>query len=441
MFILRITNFSCFLLSVGFFAITFLIRDPLLLKVRSVSLWIVFSTTFLFTLFFSSLVKKNRDRFVRILLFLSLLFVWAGAANSVYKELIFQTRKKAVLNSDPKLLKKFAEHILVGYRNDEDLENYLKIPFAGFFLTSHNLSGMNVETLKGKIEKIQKIRKDLGFPIALISSDQEGGIVSRLSPPLKRPASLLELYKMFPIDSDSKTKMRRAIFEKAKDLRYVGVNFNFSPVADLMEKNSNPLDFFSQIQTRAISNDPEVVSELVRMYCEVMIENRILPTLKHFPGIGTVTEDTHFFNGNVRRTTAEMKNKDLVPFIDSMKEQKTIAVMLSHSFWKGLDSQNPVSLSKAVITDFLRKEGSKSAILITDDLNMFPVYYRSGGIVQASADSLNAGTDLLLISYDGEQVYEVLYELIRLGSNDSIDKNLEQSNLRLKELQKFFGSR
>ncbi|AOP36326.1 hypothetical protein A0128_20110 [Leptospira tipperaryensis] len=422
--------------SVGFFAITFLIRDPLLLKVRSISQYAVIITAILSTFLYWIYFRKHNDRFVRIVSILSFSIIWMGALNSTCREFSFQQRKKAVLTTDPKLLRKYAEHIVVGYTNETDLENFLKIPFAGFFLTSHNLLGINLEEFKKRIENIQKNRSELGYSIALISSDQEGGVVSRLSPPLKHPASLLELYETFKNDPDLKNKIRGNLLEKAKDLRETGVNFNFSPVADLKEENSNLLDFYSRIHSRAISKDPQVVSELVRIYSEVMIENRILPTLKHFPGIGSVPEDTHFFSGYVKRTKAEMENKDLVPFIDTLKELKPIAVMLSHSFWKELDAVNPVSLSKFVVTEYLRKEISESAILITDDLNMFPVYYRPGGIAKASKDSLEAGVDLLLISYDGEQVYEVLYELLHSEPNDFLDEILKQSNLRLKEMYK-----
>lgn len=439
MLLIRSFSVVCFLFSAGFFTITFLIRDPLLLKIRSVAPYWILGTALGTAFLYWFRLRKNQDRFVRVFAFLTFLFVWAGAANSSYRELSFQERKKAVLSADSKLIRKYAEHIVVGYRNETDLENFLTIPFAGFFLTSHNISGMSAGKLKERIENIQKIRSDFGYPAALISTDQEGGPVSRLSPPLKRPASLLELYETFRNDPDSKKKIRNAPKEKAKDLRDIGVNFNLSPVADLKEKHSNPLDFYSQIHSRAISNDPHVVSELVRIDSEVMIENGILPTLKHFPGIGTVSEDTHFFNGAVRRSKEEMKKKDLVPFIETAQKFKIVSVMLSHSFWKELDSQNPVSLSKPVVADYFRKEISESAILITDDLNMFPIYYRSGGIAQAAHDSLEAGVDLLLISYDGEQVYDVLYGLMKSNKTVSFEADLKRSGLRLEKLYELLG--
>ncbi|PJZ52108.1 glycoside hydrolase family 3 N-terminal domain-containing protein [Leptospira adleri] len=438
---MRSFSVVCFIVSAFFFTITFLIRDPLLLKIRSVALYWIFGTAFVTSSLYWFRFRMNQDRFVRVFAFLTFLFVWAGAINSSYRELLFYQRKKAVLSADPKLLRKYAEHIVVGYRNETDLENFLTIPFAGFFLTSHNISGMSAEKLKEKIENIQKIRSDLGYPAALISTDQEGGPVSRLSPPLKRPASLLELYESFRNDPDSKKKIRNSLLEKAKDLRDVGVNFNFGPVADLKEKHSNPLDFYSQIHSRAISEDPQVVSELVKIDSEVMIENGILPTLKHFPGIGTVSEDTHFFNGAVTRTREEMKKKDLVPFVETARKFEIVSVMLSHSFWKELDSQNPVSLSKLVVADYFRKEISDSAILITDDLNMFPIFYRSGGIAQAGHDSLEAGVDLLLISYDGEQVYDILYRLIKSDHNDSFEAGLKRSVLRMEKMYKLLGSK
>ncbi|WP_232616637.1 glycoside hydrolase family 3 N-terminal domain-containing protein [Leptospira weilii] len=353
-----------------------------------------------------------------------------------YLETDFQGSKRFVSGADRIILAKYAEHVLVGYRNDEQLSELLRIPFAGFFITAHNVTDLDANGLRAKIERIQIVRKNIGFPPAIIASDQEGGPVSRLSPPLPRPKGLGELYKGSSTFISDKAEIRKELRIASGTLSDIGLNLNFAPVTDLKKEHSNSLDFFSKISSRAVSENPEIASEAVGIASEILLQNGILPTLKHFPGIASVREDTHFFSGFITKSVSESEQTDLIPFRKNVEKFPLLAFMLSHSIWKGVDPENPVSVSEAVIRRYVREKISSEVILITDDLNMFPVFYRKGGISKAASDSLRAGTDLLLISYDGEQAYRVLYDLIREEEQErSVDLN--PSKERLTRVRKF----
>ncbi|EMM71221.1 hypothetical protein LEP1GSC038_3064 [Leptospira weilii str. 2006001855] len=178
-----------------------------------------------------------------------------------YLETDFQGSKRFVSGADRIILAKYAEHVLVGYRNDEQLSELLRIPFAGFFITAHNVTDLDANGLRAKIERIQIVRKNIGFPPAIIASDQEGGPVSRLSPPLPRPKGLGELYKGSSTFISDKAEIRKELRIASGTLSDIGLNLNFAPVTDLKKEHSNSLDFFSKISSRAVSENPEIASE------------------------------------------------------------------------------------------------------------------------------------------------------------------------------------
>ena len=112
--------------------------------------------------------------------------------------------------------------------------------------------------------------------------------------------------------------------------------------------------------------------------------------------------------------------------------------MLSHSTVSALDSANPISISERGIQEYVRPRFPVTTVLITDDMNMGPMMYAKGGIGASAVTGLNAGLDILLISYDGEQIYEVLYALITADQKGNLNQErLEQSKKRLHRLQVF----
>ncbi|HRG49086.1 MAG TPA: glycoside hydrolase family 3 N-terminal domain-containing protein, partial [Leptospiraceae bacterium] len=162
------------------------------------------------------------------------------------------------------------------------------------------------------------------------------------------------------------------------------------------------------------------------------------PTLKHFPGLGRVSEDTHFFNANLTSTLVELENSDLIPFLHIAHNVEFPLIMLSHSTVSALDNANPISISEKAIQEYIRPRFPVTSVLITDDMNMGPMMYAKGGIGASAVTGLNAGLDILLISYDGEQIYEVLYSLIIADQKGSLNQErLEQSKKRLHRLQVF----
>jgi beta-N-acetylhexosaminidase len=129
-------------------------------------------------------------------------------------------------------------------------------------------------------------------------------------------------------------------------------------------------------------------------------------TLKHFPGLGGVFEDTHLEAGHLRAPLAALESSDWIPFRALMGG--STFTMLSHARLTALDAERPVSFSPAIVSGLLRERWGHDGVLITDDFSMGAVYASKEGIAAASLAALDAGVDLVLISYDPAQYFTMM---------------------------------
>ena len=424
------------LISLALFSASILLRDPVLAKLRYSGL-ITINLIGILWIYFYFIHRSKKE----ILKTITLFFVLAAMGISLGKESSFRYKKNFVQTYDKSKLASLAKHVLVGFRSQTELNELIDLPVIGFFITHHNVKGQSLDETKQLVDEIQTKRQENGFPKALIATDQEGGRVSRLSPPLKLQSSLGELLEANSnLNKDSlQEKINQYTKEQSNELKKIGININFSPILDLkLEKEASPLDMYSRIYNRAISKDPEMISFVAEVYSKKLMTEKIFPTLKHFPGIGRITEDTHFFNANLTTPLSELEKSDLVPFLHLTHTLDLSLVMLSHSTVTALDPTRPISISEKGIQNYIRVKFPITTILITDDLNMGPMVYYTGGIGNAAVAGINAGLDILLVSYDGEQIYEVLYSLIEANTKGTLNiKRLSESDLRLRRMIEF----
>ncbi|MCP4108498.1 MAG: glycoside hydrolase family 3 protein [Desulfobacteraceae bacterium] len=283
-----------------------------------------------------------------------------------------------------------------------------------------------------KSESCRKYKSHWGFPPLFIAADQEGGIVSRLSPPLSKlpPISKL-LKKTVPSELDKKIIQYASVH--AEELSDLGVNMNLGPVVDLKIKWDSVFpDIHTQIHKRAISDDKSVVADVALLYSKTLEQYGVIPTLKHFPGLGRVRQDTHYSAGKLDLDLRHLEENDWIPF-QKIVRQTGACIMMGHVMLKHADPHHPVSFSKTVVQGIIRRKWKYDGILITDDMNMGPVYGSSHGIGGAAVKALNAGIDLLLISYDGAQYYEAMYDVINACNQKMLNfEIIDESNRRLK---------
>jgi len=346
------------------------------------------------------------------------------------------SRAERILKMSPERLSVFGRHFIVGYRDVKRIRRLVEAgAVGGIFITQRNVRNSTAAEIRQTISGFQQIRRNKGLPPLVIAADQEGGLVSRLSPPLTRLPTLgaVAAGALDPDDLDNRIIQYAAV--QAGELADLGVNLNLSPVVDLKTaRRGMPLQDKTRIHDRAVSNDPELTARVARVYCKVMEEYGVVPTLKHFPGLGRVAEETHFTTGHLDQSVDVLNSKDWVPFREVLAHTRA-AMMLGHVKLDRVDPLVPVSFSRPVIQGIIRKKWQHDGVLITDDLNMGPAYNGPWQIGGAAVNALNAGVDLLLISYDGEQVFKVIDAVLKAAARGDLDmKMLADGRRRLDTL-------
>jgi beta-N-acetylhexosaminidase len=144
-----------------------------------------------------------------------------------------------------------------------------------------------------------------------------------------------------------------------------------------------------------------------------------------------VFEDTHLDPANLTSSVAELTGSDWLPFRVLMRKSRAFT-MLGHVRLTAIDKERPLSASASVIAGLLRGEWQYDGVLITDNFSMRAIYYSNMGIDDASITALNAGVDLVLISWDPDQYYRVMYALLKADEQGKLDRNkLDHSDQRL----------
>ena len=245
------------------------------------------------------------------------------------------------------------------------------------------------------------LRAAAGERSILVAVDQEGGVVTRLSPAHGFPPVASEA----DIGKGSAADARAWAAGLAATLASVGIDLNLAPVVDL---DINPDSPAIGSLGRSFSADPEVVTRLATMEIEAHRSAGVRTTLKHFPGIGSSTTNTDF---GVADVTATWRPIELEPFRRLIAAGTADLVMAGHVVNGRLDPDRPASLSRPTVTDVLRGELGWEGVVITDDLQTAAID-AAFGRDEAVLLALEAGNDLLLFAnqqmYDEEIVSRVV---------------------------------
>jgi beta-N-acetylhexosaminidase len=238
-------------------------------------------------------------------------------------------------------------------------------------------------------ELSQAIREAAPRP-QLVCVDQEGGRVQRFRDGYSALPSLEGFGRAYASDPAAALELaRQHAWLMASEVRASGVDLSFAPVVDLGRGNR-------AIGDRAFSADPEVVAGFTRAYVRGMHDAGMAATLKHFPGHGSVLEDTHFDNAVDDRPLDEIRKLDLVPFVAGI-DAKADAVMMAHVVYPQVDP-DPAGYSKRWIQDILRDEMGFRGVVFSDDIGMAAAF--SAGGIQSRIDAhLDAGCDVVLVCH------------------------------------------
>jgi beta-N-acetylhexosaminidase len=414
-------------------------RSPLLCPVRSWALTglIVVPVALILAEVWSLRTTPPGQRALKAMSAVGLLLAVVALTATLALEARFQWARFQVLHADPARLEKLGKHFIIGYRDLAEVRELVKLRcIAGIFVSTPNILGKSIAEVRQEFQSLQSERQKQGLPPLWIATDQEGGVVSRLSPLLAHMPPLSEIVERYPDLTVREHAVRQFATTQGWELAALGVNLNFAPVVDLNHQVKNPNDRFTRIFQRAISGAPLVVTQVAGWYCGALEEQGVQCTLKHFPGLGRVFEDTHAASATLTASVAELVNTDWLPFRTLMRQSRAFA-MLSHVRLTSIDAERPVSISPLVISGLLREDWKFDGVLITDDFSMSAVYRSGIGIEKGSIDALNAGVDLILISWDTDQYYRVMYALLQADRKGALDtESLLRSDQRLARADK-----
>jgi len=265
----------------------------------------------------------------------------------------------------------------------------------------------------------------------LISIDQEGGKVCRLKERYGFPSTV----SAQALGSSMDLSRTRIFAEStAVTLRLEGINLNFAPVVDLNVNPANPV--IGKLE-RSFSADPEVVTAHVREVVLAHRKNGVLACLKHFPGHGSSTTDSHQGFTDVSDSWSE---RELEPYIRLINEGNCPMIMTAHIFNRHLDPQYPATLSHATITGLLRNRLGYGGVVVSDDMQMGAIRQQYS-FETAVEKSILAGVDILDIcneaAYDPDTAPKTIELVTSLVRNGVIpEKRIDQSYRRIMALKR-----
>ena len=337
-----------------------------------------------------------------------------------------------ILSYDPVQVARAGRHLIVGYYNLSDMKKLVeKQAIGGIFITTRNVRGRKPEAVANDIRSLQDIRRAQGLPRLVIAADQEGGSVSRLSPPLKKQPALSAVLAPLKDDAAREKAVRAYADEQARQLDKIGVTMNFGPVVDL--RTSGPRrDGETRLYWRAIDSDPYLVAKVAGWYCDTLTKWNIICTLKHFPGLGRVALDTHVASAEIKASAGQLELNDWVPFRRVM-DKPGVATMIGHVRVDAIDKTTPASYSEPMIHSLMRTQWQNQGLLVTDDFSMGAVTRSADGVGGAALKALNAGVDFVLLSFSEKHYDTVMSALLEAQGTGEYDlAKHEQSLDRMK---------
>jgi len=344
----------------------------------------------------------------------------------------------------PTLNQMIGEMIILGFRGTEIesssriVRDINKYNIGGIILFDYDVPSKsfprnieNPQQTKQLIEDIkEKTRSDL-----FIAVDAEGGYVNRL----KAEYGFVQIESAEVLGEGNPEDTYIKAMPLGEELDFLGFNLNFAPVVDVNINKDNPV--IGSLE-RSFSDDPVKVYRHAGYFIDAMHKYNIITAIKHFPGHGSSTEDSHL--GLVDVTNTYDEETELFPYRKLIEDGKTDIVMTAHIMNKNIDPDNPATLSSIFLQDILRDKLNYQGAVISDDMQMGAITDRFG-FEEAITGAINAGCDLLILSNNGleydENIAQKAVDAINkaIGEGKITEEKINDSYNRIKQLKEKYG--
>ena len=325
-----------------------------------------------------------------------------------------------------KLSHKIGQMMMVGFEGtspSKEIEDLIKKHcISGVILFSRNIE--SPEQCAELTNALQRLSPDAPL---LIAVDQEGGRVSRLAKPFTQfpSARTVGRCNSVPLTYSYAEAMSR-------ELLAVGINMNLAPVLDINTNPRNPV-----IGDRAFGEKPTLVSKHALAVIASMIDQKLIPCGKHFPGHGDTSHDSHESLPKVTLALSRLTDRELRPFQHAI-ENRLPCLMTAHVCCHAFDDDLPASLSENVVKVLLRETMKFEGVVMTDDLEMKAIT-DSYSVAEAAVRAVSVGSDLVLVCHRSDRQMAAIEALTQAVERGEIsEKRIDQSLDRLLSLKEQF---
>lgn len=265
------------------------------------------------------------------------------------------------------------------------------------------LFGRNCQSPEQIRKLTDQLRSTVGWNCPIMI-DQEGGRVARLKSPHWPEFPTAKSFGHKIQFGEGCADLRHEMTSLATMLKELGIDTNCAPVCDVLFPETHEV-----IGDRAYSDDPDIVAVAAAETCRAFLDAGVTPIIKHLPGHGRATADSHQGLPIVEAPLDILKRTDFLPFATLAKADFAPFIwgMVAHIIYSQIDPDMPSSLSKIIINDIIRKEIGYDGLLFTDDLDM-KALDKYGTIVERANLSLQAGCDIALYCWAKLDVMERL---------------------------------
>lgn len=318
--------------------------------------------------------------------------------------------------------------------NDTHRDTLKKYPFGGIcsFLS-------NIKTEEQASKMTSDLQAASRIPM-LTGIDEEGGRVQRIGggyyDGANRGAGIgYQLNAMQTYAAQGTVTARDNGWKLADNCLRVGYNWDFAPVADV---NSNPANTI--IGQRAYSSDYAEAASLISAAIQGFHDRGVATSIKHFPGHGDTSTDTHVGAASVTKTKEQLLKEDLVPFTAGIAAGAD-SVMIGHLTVPHIDGENIATVSSVIVTDLLRKEMGFDGVIVTDGMQMGALTKVYGttkqGYVNATLACLDAGIDVFLLPGYPRAGVDAIEAKVKSG--EISEERIDESCRRILQMKKNIG--
>ena len=285
-------------------------------------------------------------------------------------------------------------------------------------ITKYKIGGIilyrkNFDTYTKMLELIRELKnlnKTNKIPL-FIAIDQEGGRVNRMPKEIKNlpPANTIAI-------QNDEALVKQSSQLTGELLKKSGFNLNFAPVLDIKNFSNG-----HAIGDRCFGADKETVAKHGITAMKALQEQGIISVIKHFPGHGSTTKDSHYFLPVINKKIKDLENEDMYPFEQAIKSGSD-CLLVGHLLIKHITGFHPASLSRKFISRYIRKKYKYNGLIFTDDLKMKAIKYIYGPI-NSVVKAFKAGNDIIIFRFNKDEEKNAIEKVLKLTQSGRIKES------------------